>query len=33
VSGGHEHSLVGVEECHDLLDHFSHLLSCFDWLV
>jgi len=28
-----EHPLVGVEECLNLLGHFSSLLSCFDWLV
>jgi len=29
----HEHCLVGVEDCLDLLGHFSCLLSCFGWLV
>jgi hypothetical protein len=29
----HELPLVGVEECLDLLDHFSSFLSCLDWLV
>jgi hypothetical protein len=33
MSGGYEHPLVGVEECFDLLGHFSRLLSSFDWLV
>jgi len=28
-----EHPLMGVEECLDLLGHFSCLLSCFDCLV
>jgi hypothetical protein len=29
----HEHPVVGVEECLDLLGHFSCLLSCLNWLV
>jgi len=29
----HEHPLVGMEECLDLLGQFSCLLSCFIWLV
>jgi len=28
----HEHPLVGVEKCLDMLGHFSCLLSCFYWL-
>jgi len=29
----HKHPLMSVEECLDFLRHFSHLLSCFNWLV
>jgi len=29
----HEHPLVGVKECLDLLGHFYCLLSCVDLLV
>jgi len=29
----HEHPLVGVEECLDLLGHFSSPLPCFNWFV
>jgi len=25
----HEHPVVSVEECLDLLGHFSHLVPCF----
>jgi len=32
VTGGHEHPPV-VEECHDLLRHFSSFPSCFEQLV
>jgi len=29
----HEHPLVDVQECIDLLYHFSSLLFCFYWLL